>query len=66
MEGDTITSTELFAFTRRGVDASGNVLGELKSTGIVPAFLRDVHARGIDLPIDVFRDEAAGSQLARR
>jgi pilus assembly protein CpaF len=59
MEGDIITSTELFAFERRGVDANGNVLGELKPTGIVPAFLRDVHARGIDLPIDVFRADDA-------
>jgi pilus assembly protein CpaF len=55
MEGDIITSTELFAFERRGVDAKGNVLGDLKPTGIVPSFLRDVHARGIELPIDVFR-----------
>jgi pilus assembly protein CpaF len=55
MEGDVITSTELFAFERRGVDAEGNVLGELHSTGIVPGFLKDVHARGIELPIELFR-----------
>ena len=30
MEGDIITTTELFAFERRGIDAEGNVLGELK------------------------------------
>ncbi|MFC4313501.1 CpaF family protein [Steroidobacter flavus] len=66
MEGDIITSTELFAFERRGVDANGNVLGELKPTGIVPAFLREVHARGIELPIDLFRTEAAASPFMRR
>lgn len=66
MEGDIITSTELFAFERRGVDAKGNVLGELKPTGIVPAFLRDVHARGIDLPVELFRDDLTGAQFARR
>jgi pilus assembly protein CpaF len=55
MEGDVITSTELFAFERRGVDSEGNVLGELRSTGIVPGFFRDMHARGIDLPIELFR-----------
>jgi pilus assembly protein CpaF len=59
MEGDIITSTELFSFERRGVDANGNVLGELRSTGIVPAFLREVHARGIDLPVDSFRIDGA-------
>jgi len=55
MEGDVITSTELFAFERRGVDGEGNVLGELRSTGIVPGFLKDVQARGIELPIELFR-----------
>lgn len=59
MEGDIITSTELFAFERCGVDAKGNVLGELRTTGIVPAFLREVHARGIDLPVDLFRLDGA-------
>ncbi len=43
MEGEIITTTELFAFERRGLDAEGNVLGELKSTGMVPAFLKEVH-----------------------
>ena len=65
MEGDIITSTELFSFERRGVDANGNVLGELKATGVVPAFLRDVHARGIELPIDLFRPDGA-SPFTRR
>ena len=32
MEGDIITTTELFVFERRGMDAEGNVLGELRST----------------------------------
>ena len=36
-------------------DGEGNVLGELRSTGIVPGFLKDVQARGIELPIELFR-----------
>nr|WP_129777861.1 CpaF family protein [Peristeroidobacter soli] len=66
MEGDIITSTELFAFERRGIDAQGNVLGELKPTGIVPAFLREVHARGIELPIEVFRTDGMATPLNRK
>jgi pilus assembly protein CpaF len=66
MEGDIITSTELFAFERRGIDAQGNVLGELKPTGIVPAFLREVHARGIEMPVDLFRIDGPGTQFTRR
>ncbi|WP_407700561.1 CpaF family protein [Steroidobacter gossypii] len=65
MEGDIVTSTELFVFVRQGVDAQGNVLGELKPTGIVPAFLREVHARGIELPIETFRADV-GSHPPRR
>jgi len=55
MEGDIITTSEIFKFERRGLDAEGNVLGELVSTGIVPAFLKRLHERGIELPLDVFR-----------
>jgi pilus assembly protein CpaF len=65
MEGDIITSTELFAFERQGLDGNGNVLGELKATGIVPVFLREVHARGIELPIETFRPDG-GSSSSRR
>lgn len=65
MEGDTITTTELFTFERRGVDTKGNVLGELKATGIVPSFLREVHSRGVELPIDLFRTDGASPLLRR-
>jgi pilus assembly protein CpaF len=54
MEGEVITMSEIFAFERRGVDANGNVLGELKATGVVPSFQRRLAARGIDLPVSLF------------
>ena len=54
MEGEVITMSEIFAFERRGVDANGNVLGELKATGVVPAFQRRLAGRGIELPISLF------------
>ena len=54
MEGDVITMSEIFAFERRGLDANGNVLGELKATGVVPAFHRRLAARGIELPVSLF------------
>ena len=54
MEGDVITMSELFRFEREGIDEEGNVLGELRSTGIVPAFQKPLKRRGIDLPIEVF------------
>jgi len=57
MEGEIITMTEIFAFVRRGMGEHGEVLGEYRPTGMVPAF-RDVLAkRGIELPLDMFRPE---------
>jgi pilus assembly protein CpaF len=54
MEGDLITMSEIFTFERTGVDKEGNVLGELKPTGVVPGFQRRLARRGIDLPIELF------------
>ncbi|MGD8339925.1 MAG: CpaF family protein [Gammaproteobacteria bacterium] len=58
MEGEIITMSELFKFERQGVAADGTVQGELKATGIVPAFHRNLTAKGIDLPIETFRGNA--------
>lgn len=57
MEGEIITMTEIFAFVRRGMGEHGEVLGDYRPTGMVPAF-RDVLAkRGIELPLNLFRPE---------
>lgn len=55
MEGDIITTSELFKFERRGLDKDRNVVGELVTTGIVPSFERNLRERGIELPVDLFR-----------
>ena len=56
MESDTIVMSEIFTFTRSGVDASGNVLGRFHPTGIVPEFFDRIRKRGIDLPVSIFSD----------
>jgi pilus assembly protein CpaF len=58
MEGDIITMSELFRFERKGIADDGTVLGELRSTGIVPAFHKPLSAKGINLPIDLFGHES--------
>jgi pilus assembly protein CpaF len=57
MEGDVITTSELFVFERTGIDDKGRVLGRHRATGIIPAFQKRLAARGIDLPIDLFEPE---------
>lgn len=54
MEGDVITMSEIFGYTRSGMDEHGNVLGELSASGIVPAFHKRLAPRGIQLPVSTF------------
>ncbi len=54
MEGDIVTMSELFSFERQGLDERNNVRGELRPTGIVPGFYRELQRKGIDIPIEVF------------
>jgi pilus assembly protein CpaF len=57
MEGDVITMSELYRFDRRGVSADGIVQGELKATGIVPAFHKTLQAKAIELPMKLFNGD---------
>jgi pilus assembly protein CpaF len=54
MEGEVVTMSEIFTFERTGVDAQGNVKGELKATGVMPAFQRRLAQRGLELPASLF------------
>ncbi|WP_030131931.1 CpaF family protein [Pseudomonas sp. QTF5] len=57
MEGEIITMTEIFSFARQGMGENGEVLGDYRPSGMIPAF-RDVLAkRGIELPLNMFRPE---------
>jgi len=55
MEGDVITLSELFSFERGAMGEDGEVVGELKSTGVVPKFHKTLLSKGIDLPVSVFQ-----------
>ncbi|MGC5701432.1 CpaF family protein [Pseudomonas sp. NFXW11] len=57
MEGEIITMTEIFGFVRRGIGEKGEVLGEFRPTGMVPAFRNVLAKRGIELPLSLFRPE---------
>ncbi len=59
MEGDTITLQNLFEFHVDRVEADRTVVGELRPTGLRPAFLPKFARHGIEVPADLF-----GSSLA--
>jgi pilus assembly protein CpaF len=54
MEGDVITTQEIFKFERQGIGAEGAVLGELIPTGIRPSFAERLRLAGIPLAADLF------------
>ena len=54
MEGDALQTQDIYEFVRSGVDSDGQVLGELRATGIRPRFLRELNLAGCDVPSDIF------------
>ncbi|MEO8561451.1 MAG: CpaF family protein [bacterium] len=54
MEGETISTQEIFRFTRRGIAQDGTVVGGFEPTGIRPNFMARLSLAGADLPPDLF------------
>ncbi|MFK8067840.1 MAG: CpaF family protein [Gammaproteobacteria bacterium] len=63
MEGDVITMMELYKFERKGLDADGNVLGEIKTTGMVPKFQEHLRQRGMELDFALFDPTFSGCEV---
>jgi len=53
MEGDVITTTDIFIFEQTGVE-NGKVIGRLRPTGLRPKFMEKIEATGIHLPPSIF------------
>jgi pilus assembly protein CpaF len=53
MEGDVITTTDIFVFEQTGYD-NGKVVGRLRPTGLRPKFMDKIEAAGIHLPPSIF------------
>ena len=61
MEGDVITTQDLFRFEQTGMDADGKLTGHFVSTGMQPSFMEKFQTNGVELPEDFFTpDEEAG------
>jgi len=54
MEGEVVTTQEIFKFERHGMGEDGAVLGELIPTGIRPSFAERLRVAGMPLPADLF------------
>ena len=53
MEGDVITTTDLFIFEQTGIE-NGKVLGHMRPSGLRPKFMEKIEAAGIHLPPSIF------------
>jgi pilus assembly protein CpaF len=54
MEGNVITTQEIFAFHQKGVDAEGKVRGTFRFQGVRPKFVEKFKVLGIDIAPGVF------------
>jgi pilus assembly protein CpaF len=55
MEGDTICLHDIFQFNQTGVDDTGHACGQFEACGVRPLLLNRLHAKGADVPIDLFQ-----------
>ena len=53
MEGDVITTTDIFTFEQTGMD-DGKIIGRVRPTGLRPKFMEKIEASNLHLPPSVF------------
>jgi len=54
MEGEIVTMQDIFAYRKRGIKETGEVLGDFESSGIRPKFAERLAVTGIHLPMSMF------------
>jgi len=54
MEGDVVTTQEVYRFKRRGVTPEGRIIGQFEATGVRPTFTDRLRVAGIELPSRMF------------
>jgi len=55
MEGNVITTQDIFTFEQSGLDEQGRVRGSFQATGVRPHFVQKLQQTGIELSADIFR-----------
>jgi pilus assembly protein CpaF len=54
MDGEVITTNEIFRFKRTSTDTEGTVNGHYEACGIRPRFANELATLGLSLPEDIF------------
>ena len=68
MEGDVVVLTDVFRFVEEGITPEGEVIGQMKPTGIRPLFITRLEAKGFRLPPETFGADLStlGRHVGRR
>ncbi len=61
MEGENLSTHDLFLFKQTGVDADKSAQGYFHTTGIRPHFLERLNVAGLALPVEVFERRVLSS-----
>ena len=56
MEGDVITTQEIFKFIQEGINEDGSVRGKHVACGVVPTFMQEVQEAGISFNLGMFNE----------
>jgi pilus assembly protein CpaF len=56
MEGDVITTQEIYRFRRRGIQQDGRVVGTFEASGVRPLFAERLKVSGVELPMAMFEE----------
>jgi pilus assembly protein CpaF len=54
MEGEIVTTQEVYRFKRRGITPEGRIIGQFEATGVRPLFTDRLRVSGIELPARMF------------
>lgn len=54
MEGDVVVMQDIFVFEQTGIDERGNIVGQLRPTGVRPKFIEKFETLNIFLPPNIF------------
>jgi pilus assembly protein CpaF len=54
MEGEIVTTQEIYRFRRKGVTPEGRIVGVFEATGIRPLFSERLKISGVELPPGLF------------
>ncbi len=58
MEGELVTTQDIFLFDRMGISKDGRVMGRFHGTGVRPKFSERLKAAGIELPASIFQSSS--------